>query len=280
MSARKRRALDRFLRADRSALPIPGLFGRGARELARRRPETLAAEWMLGYAFTWRRLVGATAGDRPQAGQARRPAPAGAAPGPARPGAGRPRPARDRRAGPPAPPRGGRRRARADQPARAGARRGARAAAPGPAPRRARRAGPHRHREPRRRAPALVAARPRRARARGRGRDRVRARVGGDRGQPLRRLRGDGLADRPRGARVGRARAFLYLIRRFEPLRHPAGTLAALAAESYGFPHAALYSSELLREHFRRHGIGVYGEDASAVYEDAVTDRAAVRGHA
>ena len=66
MSLRKRRALDRFMRADRSVLPIPGLFARGARELVRRRPETLGAEWMLGYAFTWRRLLGATARDRPQ----------------------------------------------------------------------------------------------------------------------------------------------------------------------------------------------------------------------
>ena len=82
MSARKRRALDRFLRADRSALPIPALFARGARELVRRRPETLGAEWMLGYAFSWRRLVGATAARPAAAGQARRPAPAGAPPGP------------------------------------------------------------------------------------------------------------------------------------------------------------------------------------------------------
>ena len=33
VSAGKRRALARFMRADRSALPIPGLFARGAREL-------------------------------------------------------------------------------------------------------------------------------------------------------------------------------------------------------------------------------------------------------
>src|SRR4051812_13958384 len=66
MSVGKRRTLERFIRADRSALPIPGLFARGARELVRRRPETLGAEWMLAYAFGWRRLVGATARDRPQ----------------------------------------------------------------------------------------------------------------------------------------------------------------------------------------------------------------------
>jgi hypothetical protein len=65
MAPRKRRVVERFLRADRSAAPVPALFARGARELARRRPQTLGAEWMLAYAFGWRRLVGATARDRP-----------------------------------------------------------------------------------------------------------------------------------------------------------------------------------------------------------------------
>ena len=58
----------RPLRARRRARcsRIPGLFARGARELLRRRPETLGAEWMLGYAFAWRRLLAASARDRPQ----------------------------------------------------------------------------------------------------------------------------------------------------------------------------------------------------------------------
>ena len=71
------------------------------------------------------------------------------------------------------------------------------------------------------------------------------------------------------------AERFLYLIGDYEPLRYPAGTFAALAAESYSFPHFALFSSELLRDYFRRHGIGVYGSAAgdrtSAVFEEAVT---------
>jgi hypothetical protein len=73
--------------------------------------------------------------------------------------------------------------------------------------------------------------------------------------------------------RLGR---FVYLIADYEPLRHPAGTLAALAAESYCFPHHALFSSGLLRDYFRRRGVGVYadgpaaGDRASAVFEEAV----------
>src|SRR5205085_8358164 len=51
---------------------------------------------------------------------------------------------------------------------------------------------------------------------------------------------------------------FLYLIQEFEPFTFPMGTLVALARESYTFPHFALYSTELLRDYFRRHGLGVY----------------------
>jgi beta-1,2-rhamnosyltransferase WsaF-like protein len=55
------------------------------------------------------------------------------------------------------------------------------------------------------------------------------------------------------------------------------GTQAALASESYRFPHRALFSTELLRDYFRRHGIGVYaagseaGDAASAAFENAIT---------
>ncbi|MCW2991134.1 MAG: hypothetical protein JWM73_1728, partial [Solirubrobacterales bacterium] len=61
----KRRALARYVAAERSPLAVARLFARGARELAGR-PETLGAEWMLGYTYAWRRLVAATARDRPQ----------------------------------------------------------------------------------------------------------------------------------------------------------------------------------------------------------------------
>jgi glycosyltransferase involved in cell wall biosynthesis len=56
---------------------------------------------------------------------------------------------------------------------------------------------------------------------------------------------------------------FLYLIQEYEPFTFPMGTYAALASESYTFPHTALFSTELLRDYFRRHGIGVYAQGAA-----------------
>ncbi len=44
------------------------------------------------------------------------------------------------------------------------------------------------------------------------------------------------------------AERFLYLIQEYEPFTFPMGTYAALAEQSYRFPHHALFSSELLRE--------------------------------
>jgi glycosyltransferase involved in cell wall biosynthesis len=66
MPAPKRRVIARFVRAERSALPVPGLFVRGARELARRRPQTPGAEWMLAPTFGWCRLIASPARDRPK----------------------------------------------------------------------------------------------------------------------------------------------------------------------------------------------------------------------
>ena len=74
-----------------------------------------------------------------------------------------------------------------------------------------------------------------------------------------------------------RAERFLYLIQEYEPFTFPMGSHAALAAESYGFPHTALFSTELLREYFRRHRLGVYasgpedGDRASATFRNAIT---------
>ncbi len=70
---------------------------------------------------------------------------------------------------------------------------------------------------------------------------------------------------------------FLYLIQEHEPFTFAMGSLAALAAESYGFPHGALFSSELLRVYFRRHRLGVYaggdddGDRRSASFQNAIT---------
>jgi hypothetical protein len=70
---------------------------------------------------------------------------------------------------------------------------------------------------------------------------------------------------------------FLYLVQEYEPFTFPMGSHAALAADSYRLPHRALFSSELLRDYFRRHRIGVYaagadaGDRASAAFENAIT---------
>jgi hypothetical protein len=75
---------------------------------------------------------------------------------------------------------------------------------------------------------------------------------------------------------VGRE-GFLYLIQEYELFTYPMGTYGALANESYARPHHALFSSELLREYFRRHRIGVFakgeeaGERRSASFQTAIT---------
>ena len=92
MSRRKRRRA-RPLHARRPLrAPDPTLFARGARELVRRRPETLGAEWMLGYAFAWRRLLGASRRATARSGRLRLDAlpPLVLHPSPARTSPGRP----------------------------------------------------------------------------------------------------------------------------------------------------------------------------------------------
>jgi glycosyltransferase involved in cell wall biosynthesis len=70
---------------------------------------------------------------------------------------------------------------------------------------------------------------------------------------------------------------FLYLIQEYEPFTFPMGTFAALATESYALPHTALFSTELLRDYFRRHRIGVYaegtaaGDERSEAFQNAIT---------
>jgi GT2 family glycosyltransferase len=71
---------------------------------------------------------------------------------------------------------------------------------------------------------------------------------------------------------------FLYLIQEYEPFTFPMGSLAALAGESYTFPHHALFSTALLRDWFRARGLGVYaggaaaGDAASEAFQNAITD--------
>ena len=70
---------------------------------------------------------------------------------------------------------------------------------------------------------------------------------------------------------------FLYLIQEYEPFTFPMGTYAALAGDSYRLPHYGLFSSELLRDYFRLHGLGVFaagadaGDAASTSFQNAIT---------
>src|SRR5207248_9295147 len=70
---------------------------------------------------------------------------------------------------------------------------------------------------------------------------------------------------------------FVYLIQEYEPFTFPMGSYAALASESYRLPHFALFSTELLRDYFRAHRIGVYavdpasGDRDSTAFENAIT---------
>ncbi len=76
---------------------------------------------------------------------------------------------------------------------------------------------------------------------------------------------------------LGRPR-FTYLIQEFEPFTFPMGSYATLADQSYTFPHHAVFSTELLRDYFRRHGLGVFaegpeaGERRSVAFENTITD--------
>jgi glycosyltransferase involved in cell wall biosynthesis len=81
-----------------------------------------------------------------------------------------------------------------------------------------------------------------------------------------------------RALESGERERFLYLIQEYEPFTFPMGSMSALAAESYAFPHDALFSTELLRDWFRTRRVGVYsagtnvGDARSVAFENAITD--------
>ena len=78
-------------------------------------------------------------------------------------------------------------------------------------------------------------------------------------------------------ARVTGRDRFLYLIQEHETFTFPMGSLAALADGSYDLPHAAVYSTELLRGFHRERGIGVFsagtaeGDARSTSFDNAIT---------
>lgn len=292
MPRRKRRALERYLRAGRSPAVVAYLFARGLRELLGR-TETLGAEWMLAYTFLWRRLLEASVRERPQRALRLDAVPP--------PGLGQ----QSRKAGEGLPEvRGMADKIAplelhvADVPARVNvlipafdlehffggyigklnlalrlARRGLRV--------------------------RVVATDP----ASMLPRDWERARVAVESYEGL-----DGFFDEVEvalgrelgGLEVSRddrfvastwwtahiAHAalaeldggrFLYLVQEHEPFTFPMSSWAALAAQSYTLPHTALFSTALLRDWFRDRRLGVYaggseaGDAVSAVFENAIT---------
>jgi glycosyltransferase involved in cell wall biosynthesis len=290
MAPAKRRVLDRFLATDRSLPALARLWGRGAREVVARHPKTLGAEWTLSYAFSWRRLLAATARARPSARLRLDAMP---------PPSLRPKPGRR---GP-------------EGPARAIAEKIAplELAMRDDAPPRINLLIPTIDLEHLFGGYIAKLNLARRLAERG---ERVRI-VTVDPVPPLppswrREIESyEGLAgllervelvfgreagalevsraDRfvattwwsahiaARAARELGGERFLYLIQEYEPFTFPMGTYAALAAESYTLPHFALFSTALLRDYFRRHGLGVYagdaqaGDGASLAFENAIT---------
>jgi glycosyltransferase involved in cell wall biosynthesis len=291
MTRRKRRALRRLIDADRRAPALARLAVRGAREvIGRRRPETLGAEWMLAYAFAWRRLLAATTRDRPTRGlrlDAVPPASLIQQPGERLPGLPEVRVMAEKvtplswRVVPDAPARidiliptidldhffGGyigklNLAARlADRGARV------RIVTVDPVP-----PLPRDWRERLEAYSGLSGIF-----------HRVEVAFGRD-GPALERSPRDRLVASTwwtahiaaHALRDLDAERFLYLIQEYEPFTFPNGTWAALAEQSYRFPHTALFSTELLREWFRLHGIGVYAAGTETGDRDSVAFRNAI----
>ena len=67
------------------------------------------------------------------------------------------------------------------------------------------------------------------------------------------------------------------MIQEYEPYTFVMGSWAAAAKITYEFPHVALFSTEMLRDFFRRRGYGVFaagreeGERSSVSFENAIT---------
>ncbi|MDQ6605544.1 MAG: glycosyltransferase [Actinomycetota bacterium] len=287
----KRRALDRFLEADQSVLPLIALGLRGARELVGRTPETLGAEWMLFSAFAWRRLLGRSARERPQSRlrlDARPPPSLVMAPG----RTGLPEATRtvaDKIAplrwavSDAAPPRVNLLIPAIDLQhffggyiakfnlARRLAERGVRVRIVTV--------------DPVGQLPGDWTARVESFSGLERLFDSVEIVLGRE-ATAIEVSRHDSfIATTWWTAHIARravqslgGERFLYLIQEYEPFTFPMGSYAALAGQSYAFPHFALFSSELLRDYFRVHELGVFaagaaaGDRHSAAFQNAITE--------
>jgi len=82
------------------------------------------------------------------------------------------------------------------------------------------------------------------------------------------------IADRAVGD-LGKDR-FVYLIQEYEPITFPMGSFYALASETYTFPHYALFSTELLREYFKLHRIGVFAESIKEGERNSISFKNAI----
>lgn len=288
MAGDKRRSLERFLATDRSVVALADMWRRGAREILGRSSRTLGAEWMLAYAFTWRRLLSATTRDRPTGGlRLDAVPPPELVSTPARRVGDSPRV-----------------RAIADKIAPLGL------TVSSSAPERINVLIPsidldhlfagyigkfnlaHRLAQSGQRVriltvdpTGLLAPNYRQVVERYSGLaglfDHVELSFGRETSQLQVNPRDRFIATTWWTAHIAQAAVqqlggerFLYLIQEYEPFTFPMGTYAALAAESYEFPHHALFSSELLREYFSRHEIGVFspcaGEARSASFQNAI----------
>jgi hypothetical protein len=71
---------------------------------------------------------------------------------------------------------------------------------------------------------------------------------------------------------------FLHIVQEYDPFTFPNGSFQALAEEAYTFPQVVLFSSEMLRDFFAAHGLGIYTGDKraaaglSATFQNAITD--------
>jgi SAM-dependent methyltransferase/glycosyltransferase involved in cell wall biosynthesis len=61
-----------------------------------------------------------------------------------------------------------------------------------------------------------------------------------------------------RAARQLGQERFTFLAQEFEPLFYNAGSRYSMSLAAYGFPHYAIFSTELLREYFRANRVGVF----------------------
>jgi GT2 family glycosyltransferase len=290
MTGERRRALRRFLSLERSWTGLAWLGVRAARELLRSRPETLGAEWELLQALAWRRMLGLSARDRPSR-RLRLDAlpPADLAPRAAAPPVGFDRARQiankvaplDLAVSETAPRRvnvliptidlehffGGyiAKFNLARRLAEVGARVRLVTVDPvGPLPR-----------DWRERIESYSGLRGMF--------ERVELAFG--RGAPLEVSRADGfIASTWWTAHIAHAaldllggRRFVYLVQEYEPFTFAMGSWAALAEQSYRFDHLALFSTELLRDYFRAHRLGVYaagsaaGDSRSASFQNAIT---------